>query len=141
MMAIKCKLIEIVIIILIFKYSFQSRIKFKELDHYAQNLTTLIIDSDNSNTNLMIALYVNNHAYSLPTFLATLESLKCPNKNSKCHLWVMFDKCTDDSKDIFISWLSKTRPTFDQIIMIDTRNDAQTKLKHVSYNNLNYFFT
>ena len=62
-MAIKCKLIEIVIIILIFKYSFQSRIQFKELDHYAQNLTTLIIDSDNSNTNLMIALYVNNHAY------------------------------------------------------------------------------
>jgi hypothetical protein len=44
----------------------------------------------------------------------------------------MFDKCTDDSKDIFISWLSTTRPIFDQIIMIDTRNDAQTRIKHVS---------
>jgi hypothetical protein len=131
------RLVEIILItiIMISKYSYQSRIKFKELDYYSPSLTSLKVDVDSdlySNYNIMIALYVHNHAYSLSTFLATLEGLKCPNKNSKCHLWVMFDKCTDDSKDIFISWLSTTRPIFDQIIMIDTRNDAQTRIKHVS---------
>jgi hypothetical protein len=108
------------------------RIQFKDLNHYTSNLSIISTNDEIENkNNIMIALHINNHVYSLPTFLATLETLKCPNPNSKCHFWVMFENCNDDSKDVFISWLSTTRPLFDLIIMIDTRKDAQTKAKHV----------
>ena len=29
--------------------------------------------------NILVSVIVRNHAHSLPTFLATLETLKCPN--------------------------------------------------------------
>ena len=116
---------------LILSIALCQRIKYKDLKYYSSDLTVASTDDDAENYNIMIAFNVNNQAYSLPTFLATLETLKCPNKNSKCHLWVTFDKCVNDIKDTFIRWLSTTRPNFDQIIMIDTKNDAQTKIKHV----------
>jgi hypothetical protein len=80
---------------------------------------------------VLLAIKIKNHAYSLPTFLATLERLECPTENKKCDLWVIFDECTDQSYDLFIEWLSNTRPLFDTIIMIDTNNDQSTKEKHV----------
>ena len=36
---------------------------------------------------ILIAIVVKNHAHSLPTFLATLETLECPSTTKKCDLW------------------------------------------------------
>ena len=36
---------------------------------------------------VLVAIIIKDNAYSLPTFLATLETLKCPTKNKKCDLW------------------------------------------------------
>ena len=36
---------------------------------------------------MLVAISVKNHAYSLPTFLASLETLECPSLNKKCDLW------------------------------------------------------
>ena len=38
------------------------------------------------NVKILISIVVKNHAHSLPTFLATLETLKCPTFNRKCDL-------------------------------------------------------
>ena len=42
---------------------------------------------ENPNQKILISVLIKNNAYSLPTFLATLETLKCPNLNKKCDLW------------------------------------------------------
>ena len=39
------------------------------------------------NTTILIAITINNNAYSLPTFLKTLETVKCINSRKKCDLW------------------------------------------------------
>lgn len=36
---------------------------------------------------ILIAITIKDNQYSLPTFLATLETLECPNKDKKCDLW------------------------------------------------------
>lgn len=36
---------------------------------------------------ILIAVRIKDHSYSLPTFLATLETLKCPSQKNKCDLW------------------------------------------------------
>lgn len=89
------------------------------------------LQNEMKNFRYLIAVTIKNNAYSLPTFLATLENLKCPNENKKCDLWFVFDKCTDNSYEIFTHWLSVTRPDFDTIIMINTDNDEKTSLNHV----------
>ena len=38
------------------------------------------------NRKILVAITVKNHAHSLPTFLATLETLECPTVNQKCDL-------------------------------------------------------
>ena len=45
---------------------------------------------------------------------------------------LIFDNCTDNSYELFIDWLSNTRMSFDTIIMLNTKNDEKTKLKHVN---------
>jgi hypothetical protein len=87
---------------------------------------------DDTKLRVLLAIKIKNHAHSLPTFLATLETLKCPSEGSqKCDLWAIFDDCSDQSYDLFVEWLSHARPLFDTIIMIDTRNDQLTREKHV----------
>lgn len=112
------------------------RIKFKELTSYSSNFSTLIVEKidDINDKRLMIAVIINNHAHALPTFLASLEKLKYPIDRTRCHFWVIFDKSTDNSKDIFTSWLHELQPKFEQIVILDTKNDKQTKSKHVNFN-------
>ena len=43
--------------------------------------------ASNQEQKILIAVIVKNHAHSLPTFLATLETLDCPNLSGKCDLW------------------------------------------------------
>ncbi len=38
-------------------------------------------------TKILIALRIKDNSYSLPTFLATLETIKCPSESGKCDLW------------------------------------------------------
>lgn len=82
---------------------------------------------------VLVAVKIRNHAYSLPTFLATLETLRCPNLSKKCDLWIVFDRCSDQSHEMFVNWLANTRTLFDSIIMIDTLNDQATREKHVIF--------
>lgn len=66
------------------------RVKFKQviLNHVDKTFNLNITDNDDESVSrVLVAITVKNHAYSLPTFLATLETLKCPGENKKCHLW------------------------------------------------------
>lgn len=88
--------------------------------------------NSNDSKKILLAIQVKNHIHSFPTFLATLESMKCPNKKTdKCDLWIIFDNCTDQSYETFVYWLGNTRTLFDSIIMLETKNDVITRQKHV----------
>ena len=88
---------------------------------------------------ILVAITIRNNSYSLPTFLSTLETLRCKNVKNKCDLWVIFDQSTDKNYDMFTYWLSNTREMFDSIIMLRTRNDEIKRSKHVSAMRLEYF--
>lgn len=114
------------------------RVKFSQVIVNVSNNTFTLEKNASHDSRVLIAVTIKNNAYSLPTFLATLENIKCPNSNNKCNLWIIFDNCTDQSYDIFIYWLTNTRTLFDTIIMLDTKNDLKTKEKHSELDDL-YF--
>jgi hypothetical protein len=65
------------------------RVKFKTL---IKDSSTNTSSSENSDypieqAKILIAVRIKDHSYSLPTFLATLETLKCPSRKNKCDLW------------------------------------------------------
>jgi hypothetical protein len=110
---------------IIFTNSERQRIKFAPIDSLDDS-----IDSIDPTATILVAIKVKNQEYSLPTFLATLETLKCSNKKNKCDIWIVFDHSNDRSYNIFIQWLEKSRQLFDTIIMLNTQNDQISKQKH-----------
>jgi hypothetical protein len=74
----------------------RQRVKFKTVLQNHENRSYSIEenskkDQDKSEPNdiikVLVAIDIKNYAYSLPTFLATLETLKCPSSTKKCDLW------------------------------------------------------
>ncbi len=63
------------------------RVKFSQVIVNPTNKTFTLEKNVSEDFRVLIAITVKNNAYSLPTFLATLESIKCPSLNNKCHLW------------------------------------------------------
>ena len=68
------------------------RVKFNQiLINANRDGFTLIKNNDDYDYDpmqrILVAVIVKNHEYSLPTFLGTLETLKCPNSMNKCDLW------------------------------------------------------
>ena len=66
------------------------RVKFSDViftDNKAEFKIVKNSQDENPNQKILIGVLIKNHAYSLPTFLATLETLKCPSLNKKCDLW------------------------------------------------------
>lgn len=64
------------------------RVKFKKVVRQSDGAYSLESDSNEfPNHKILLAVTVKNHQHSLPTFLATLESLECPNMDKKCDLW------------------------------------------------------
>lgn len=63
------------------------RVKFKKV--LRENEKYALEDAAESlgDLRILIAIIIKNHQHSLPTFLATLETLECPNKIKKCDLW------------------------------------------------------
>jgi hypothetical protein len=124
---------------------YRERVKFKPVVRRSEHQDTDSISVEPESVinkdkilKVLLAIKIKNHAHSLPTFLATLETLNCPQRTTedkevtnKCHLWVVFDDCSDSSYDLFVTWLAETRPLFDTIIMLDTHNDKATRDKHV----------
>jgi hypothetical protein len=116
----------------------QSRIAFKDLKYYDRGSLEIISQEKADihtgltvENGILVAIIVKNQAYALPTFLTSLERLKCPNTKGKCNLFVLFDKCDDESKDMFVDWLTYSRLIFDTIAMVDTNNDQKTRVNHV----------
>ena len=103
----------------------------------------VIIDAENKSTysleptahlnpSILVSIKIGNNSHSLPTFLKTMESIKCENEKKKCDLWVVFDKSTDQSFEIFNYWLENTRILFDTVTIVNRTNDRETKTEHVS---------
>ena len=108
----------------------RQRVKFKSVR--TSSVEKSIENEVKTELRVLVAIKIKNHAHALPTFLASLETLKCtPSASQKCDLWIIFDGCTDQSFDLFTEWLSQVRPLFNTIIMLDTNNDKVTKQKHV----------
>ena len=64
------------------------RAKFKKVVVNTANKTFSIEESPvDLSQRILVAVVINRNAYSLPTFLHTLETLKCRNKKKKCDLW------------------------------------------------------
>ena len=66
------------------------RVKFKQISiNSNRDGFNLIKNNDDYNPNqrILVTVIVKNHEYALPTFLGTLETLKCPNAMNKCDLW------------------------------------------------------
>ena len=66
------------------------RVRFNQISiNENRNGFTVIKNNDDYNPNqrILIGVIVKNHEYALPTFLASLETLKCPNYMNKCDLW------------------------------------------------------
>ena len=67
------------------------RVKFNKVvvDHTLKEFTVTKSDDsllDVPPQRILLAVLVKNHAYSLPTFLATLETLDCPTLSRKCDI-------------------------------------------------------
>lgn len=60
---------------------------FKKVNVNFDKKTFSIDKPNNENATVLIAITINNNAYSLPTFLKKLEKLKCLNNRNKCDLW------------------------------------------------------
>lgn len=55
-----------------------------------ENGSIALVDELHENlqkSRFLIAVTVKDNSLSLPTFLATLEEIECPNSNKKCDLW------------------------------------------------------
>ena len=68
------------------------RVKFKRVvADYEKNEYSILKNVEDelseNDRKILVAIVVKNHAYSLPTFLASLETLECPSLNKKCDLW------------------------------------------------------
>lgn len=67
----------------------QQRVNFKRVVSDGQGKYTIeqVDEVKRDDLKIVIAITVKDNQYSLPTFLATLETLECPNKDKKCDLW------------------------------------------------------
>lgn len=87
--------IFLLIIIIISEISLaeSEHVKFAQVLRNTANKSFSIVRDELNTTQLrvLVAITIKDNAYSLPTFLASLESLKCPNANKKCHLWYNFN--------------------------------------------------
>lgn len=63
--------------------------RFKNVTVQANGKISLNDDFFESSKNwrFLIAVNIKDNSYSLPTFLATLEEIECPNEKKKCDLW------------------------------------------------------
>lgn len=63
--------------------------RFKNVTIEADGKISLNDDfyESNKNSRFLISVYIKDNSYSLPTFLATLEKIQCPNEKNKCDLW------------------------------------------------------
>ncbi len=121
-----------VLLCLLLTFHMAYAFKKVNIDHEL-NTYSFEYQTDNKSSKILISISVGNNSYSLPTFLKTLETLKCGKDTAaKCHLWVIFDRSTDKSNEIFLFWLENTRLLFDTISMVKTQNDLKTKEQHVS---------
>ena len=80
---------------------------------------------------VLASLIIGNNSHSLPTFLRTLESLESKN----CYIWAVFDKSTDESKEIFMYWQQNAKHEFSHVKIVNTHNnDSETRSQeHVSF--------
>src|SRR4051812_41279954 len=68
-----------------------ARVPFKEvIRHQNQTFSLRESKADETDKKILLAIKVANHAFAMPTFLATLEKLKCNNSKGKCDLWCAF---------------------------------------------------
>lgn len=67
------------------------RVKYKKVIAFPEkNEYSIYKDVESLSANglkILVAIVVQNHSHSLPTFLASLETLDCPTLNKKCDLW------------------------------------------------------
>lgn len=63
------------------------RIKFKKVIRQDGSFSVENDEKIKSELKILIAVTIKDHKHSLPTFLATLETLECPNQDKKCDLW------------------------------------------------------
>ena len=67
------------------------RVKYKKIIASPDTNEYSVLESEDSlnehGQKILIAILVQNHAHSLPVFLASLETLECPTSNKKCDLW------------------------------------------------------
>jgi hypothetical protein len=65
------------------------RVKFKNVLKDPSENTSKLEKNDYQaeQAKILIAVRIKDNSYSLPTFLATLETFKCPSQNNKCDLW------------------------------------------------------
>ena len=64
------------------------RVKFNKISvDYDNQIYSIEKDQEHQSTRrILLSVSVKNHAHSLPTFLATLETLDCPSVDKKCDL-------------------------------------------------------
>lgn len=86
--------IRLVILLLIYVFSGPifvacqpQRVAFKSVNLDKGLSYSIEKDRATVDPKILIAVTVKDHGYSLPTFLATLETLECPNVANKCDLW------------------------------------------------------
>ena len=65
------------------------RVKYKEVvvDSVKNEFNFKNNEKFSNQQRILISILINNHAHSLPEFLASLEKLECPTLNKKCDLW------------------------------------------------------
>ena len=64
------------------------RVKFNKISvDYGNQIYSIEKDKEHQSTRrILLSVSVKNYAHSLPTFLATLETLDCPTVDKKCDL-------------------------------------------------------
>lgn len=63
------------------------RVKFKKVIRQDGSFSVENDEKIESESKILVAVTIKDHQHSLPTFLATLETLECPNQDKKCDLW------------------------------------------------------
>ena len=87
-----------------FESTTTSRVEFKSVVVSNQQQTDPLTPAEKklSSKKILVAIVVKNNIHSFPTFLASLESLKCPNKKGKCDLWYNFSSINLKNLQLFI---------------------------------------
>lgn len=63
------------------------RVKFKKVIRQDGSFSVENDEKIDTEFKILIAVTIKDNQHSLPTFLATLETLECPNQDKKCDLW------------------------------------------------------